>query len=283
MRHKGLNGRPRGRPPKPRPATEAMEDNPTHPAQPGKMSVIIPPAEEVEFPEPEAEEAAADEATESEAAEDQVTDPAEEPEKPMSASDITEPAATTIHEPVAVPIEDLLDEFYFIIVADPTKQYFLHRAKTNPRHGTSPINQHYLMVRHYRPLKVEVPEGKVLVLQYEFGHPEHPAGATQFVAEDQVIWVRDIGHKHKEEASRRQKDNPNLSESEDVRMVHGKNGAMVLDKKSPFIPGSDQVGEKMLTREQILKRETEIASAKDNMPPEFYDSLNRAAEASIAK
>lgn len=274
MRHKGLNGRSRGRPPK---TAQPPPQAPPAEAEGRQESAgAIPSANEIEFPEPVA-------AIEAESVVLHATDPVKEPEKPMSASETPEPAATTIHEPVAVPNEDLLDEFYHIVVADPTKQYFLHRAKTNPRHGTSPINQHYLMVRHYRPLKLEVPEGKVLVLQYEFGHPEHPAGATQFIAEDQVVWIRDIGHKYKEEADRRRKDNPNLAESEDVRMIHGKNGAMVLDKKSPFIPGSDQVGEKMLTRDQILKRESEIAAAKDNMPPEFYDSLNRAAEASIAK
>lgn len=210
---------------------------------------------------------------------------AKQPEATAPANPPAEPKADTITESMAY--DPSLEDFYHFHHADPGKQYFIFspESERNGRHGSQPITRHSLFTMFYRPEKIEMEDGKILALVFDPGHPEHPEGFTQFIPDKRIVMSRDIVHKVRAREKQFTKDNPGYVDNagKDVNMVMGPNGAMVLDRKAAFIPGSKEVGDMLPSREQILRNNERINAAREDMPEEFYDALNREAEAALAR
>lgn len=197
------------------------------------------------------------------------------------------PQVETVFEAMAPAhdMDDLLD-FYVFVHADPEKQYYVHNpsSENHARHGSNPINLHYLYTRFYRREQVDVPAEKMLMLIYNPGHPEHPAGFQQIVPKTSILLARPIRFMLADREKQFKKDNPGYdpAESEDLVQLESKNGVVRLDKKSAFVPGSNELGNMLPTKEQLVRNEARIQAARERMPDEFYDALNDAAERALA-
>jgi hypothetical protein len=195
--------------------------------------------------------------------------------------------ADTIYESMQGEDDDeFLKQFYHFVNAEPDKQYYIHNPNpVMPDKAThNPITMHYLATRYYRPLKVDAPEGRIVMLVFSQGHPEHPAGYHQDVPAGCVIMTRDIKHKERERQVQYKKDNPGLQPgADDVKLVDSINGAMVQVKNMPFSPGSAELGNMLPTKDQIIANERRLQRAREGAPVEFYDALNRQMDKSLGR